>query len=73
MTLISGWPATLRSGSTTTRPARSSVAPVLSASALPSGEPATPAAQMTVLLCRRWVLTVSPSGVSLPVPIARVS
>src|SRR5215204_4525669 len=57
MTDISGWPGTLRSGATTTRPARSSAAPVPRANSAPSGDPATPAAQITVResICSRRV------------------
>jgi hypothetical protein len=43
ITKISGWPGTDRSGSTMTRPMRSSGAPIV----LPSGEAATPAAHTT--------------------------
>ena len=60
-TEISGWSGTLRSGSTTTRPARSSVAPVPRASSAPSGEPATPAAQITVCAASRWLVVAAPS------------
>ena len=45
MTNTSGCPGRLRSGSTSTRPARSTGAP----SVLPSGEAATPAAQSTTV------------------------
>ena len=47
-TNTSGWPGRVRSGSTEMRPARSSSAPVASASIVPSGDACTPAAQMTV-------------------------
>jgi hypothetical protein len=49
ITWISGYPGTERSGSTITRPARSSGTPRVA----PSGLAATPAHQMTVLACRR--------------------
>ena len=58
MTEISGWPASERSGSTVTRPARSSGAPRVA----PSGEAATPAAQMTVFAARRSSPTCTPSA-----------
>src|SRR5262249_34310675 len=48
MTKISGWPGTVRSGSTRTLPPRSSLAPVASAMTLPKKEASTPAAQITV-------------------------
>ena len=57
-TKISGWPGTERSGSTCTRPARSSGAP----SDRPSGELATPAAQSTVLRSESFAPSVTPSA-----------
>src|SRR5438876_1050792 len=44
----SGWPLIVRSGSTVTRPARSSSAPLCAASLAAIEEAVTPAAQMTV-------------------------
>ena len=52
----SGWPGIVRSGSTEMRPARSTSAPVASASALASGEACTPAAHSTVRAAMRSVL-----------------
>ncbi len=55
---ISGWPGSVQSGLTSTRPARSVAAPVRSASCRASGEAATPAAQMRVRA--RMVSRLSP-------------
>lgn len=53
ITLISGWPCRLRSGSTGTRPARSACRPQSAAIWRPSGEAATPAAHSTVRAASR--------------------
>ena len=52
----SGWPGRVRSGSTAMRPARSTSAPVASASAAASGEAWTPAAHTTVWASMRSVV-----------------
>src|ERR1017187_1834923 len=66
MTKISGCPGTLRSGSTMTRPARSSCAAGRSASTLPRCDARTPAAQSTVWVAMRssrpLTETVTPSA-----------
>ena len=56
MTKISGWPGTVRSGPTTTRPTRSFSTP----SHLAADEEATPAAQMMVAASRRSSSMVTP-------------
>ena len=75
ITKISGCPAMLMSGSTVTRPARSSVAPARSASTLPSRDARTPAAHSTVCAarcsCRPFIVTVTPLGIDLRHPRAR--
>ena len=62
----SGWPLSVRSGSTWIRPALSSSAPLPRASSLPSSDAVTPAAQITVLAgmcrCSPSEPTVSPSA-----------
>ena len=60
----SGWPGSVRSGSTAMRPARSVSAPVASASVAASGDACTPAAQTTVRAAMRSV----PSFVSTSTP-----
>ena len=52
----SGWPRSVRSGSTAIRPARSSSAPVSSARRCASPDAVTPAAQMTVRASTRSLL-----------------
>ena len=52
----SGWPGSVRSGSTAMRPARSSSAPLASASLAASGDACTPAAQIVVWASIRDVL-----------------
>ena len=61
-TLMAGWPGRARSGSTFTRPARSVSAPAAVANKRPSGEAATPAAQMMHLLSIRELLASVPSA-----------
>ena len=58
----SGWPGSVRSGSTVTRPARSRSAPVSSASLPARPEAVTPAAQMTV---RLGIASTSPPACSI--------
>ena len=60
-TKTSGWPGTVRSGPTRTRPLRSVSAPVAAATLRPNDEARTPAAQSTVWA---WISSVSPVGVS---------
>ena len=60
-TNTSGWPGTVRSGPTRTRPLRSVSAPVAAATLRPNDEARTPAAQSTVWA---WISSVSPVGVS---------
>ncbi len=67
---ISGWPGSVRSASTVTRPARSSSAPVCSANAEASPEAVTPAAQTTVRVGMR---AVAPSGCSIVTAVASTS
>src|ERR1035438_2972987 len=75
MTKISGWPGTVRSGSTITRPARSSGAPVRWETIFPNSEASTPAAHSTVFAGMRStespVRTVTPAR-SKPVTVERV-
>src|ERR1039458_1943477 len=72
MTKISGWPGTVRSGSTITRPARSSGAPVRWETIFPNSEASTPAAHSTVFAGMRStespVRTVTPAR-SKPVTV----
>ncbi len=63
----SGWPGSVRSGSTVIRPARSSSAPVSSPSLVASSEAVTPAAQITV---RARTRSVPPPGLSTVTPPA---
>ena len=72
----SGCPGSVRSGSTETRPARSTSAPVASPSALASGEAWTPAAHSTVRAAMRPVvpsaLATSAPPASMPVTRAPI-
>ncbi len=72
----SGWPGSVRSGSTLIRPARSTSAPHASASLPASGDACTPAAQITVRAAMRSVVpsfrvTSTPSA-STPVTRAPI-
>ncbi len=67
---ISGWPASDRSGSTVSRPARSVSAPASEASIPASGDAVTPAAQTTV---RAEMRSVSPLGSRTVTPRASTS
>ena len=71
----SGWPGSVRSGSVAMRPARSTSAPLCSASIAASGEACTPAAQTTVRAAMRSVpslVVTSTPFASMPVTRAPI-
>jgi hypothetical protein len=69
-TLISGWPATMRSGCTGTRPCRSGSTPGARASVITNGTASTPAVQSTVRASYR---DVEPSSAVVASPVSSTS